>query len=241
MSSRDVDKLRNKLVGSFNGDVILEEKEMREEDLERVPIILKNPPYFKPFELFTSLLPLPAYTSYDPTPFIGIFFPIFFGMILGDAGYGLFLGICSFLLMRKFRRPGMVREGAKILLIASLYSIFFGVLFGEFFGDLPERLFHLKPICIERREAVIPMLYFALTVGVAHIFLGLLLGAITGFRKHEKKEAAYKILSIIIIIGMIAILASFFGFFPAVLARPIIIVILFHAVPAVLRRPSGAA
>jgi len=227
MSSKDVDNLRNKLAGRFNGDVFLEEKEMHEEDLERVPIMLKNPAYFKPFELFTSLLPLPSYTSYDPTPFIGIFFPVFFGMILGDAGYGLFLGICSFLLMRKFRRPGMIQEGAKILLIASFYSIFFGVLFGEFFGDLPERLFHLKPICIERREAVIPMLYFALTVGIAHIFLGLLLGAITGFRKHEKKEATYKILSIVIIIGMIAILASFFGLFPSVLARPIIILILF--------------
>ncbi len=71
--------------------VVLAEKEIREEDLDRVPIILKNPSYFKPFELFTSLLPLPAYTSYDPTPFIGIFFPVFFGMILGDAGYGLFL------------------------------------------------------------------------------------------------------------------------------------------------------
>ena len=74
---------------------MLAEKEMREEDLERVPIILKNPPYFKPFEIFTSILPLPAYTSYDPTPFIGIFFPVFFGMILGDAGYGLLLGGCS--------------------------------------------------------------------------------------------------------------------------------------------------
>jgi len=227
ISSQEVEKLRNKLVESFKGDVVLEEREIHEEDLERVPIILKNPPYFKPFELFTSLLPLPSYTSYDPTPFIGIFFPIFFGMILGDAGYGLFLALCSFLLMRKFKRTGMVREGAKILLIASLYSVFFGVLFGEFFGDLPERLFHLRPICIERREAVIPMLYFALTVGVGHILLGLLLGAITGFRKHEKKEATYKILSIVIIIGMIIILATFFGLFPAVLARPVILAILF--------------
>ena len=227
ISSQDVEKLRNKLVESFKGDVVLEEKEIHEEELERVPIILKNPPYFKPFELFTSLLPLPSYTSYDPTPFIGIFFPIFFGMILGDAGYGLFLALCSLLLMRKFKRTGMVREGAKILLIASLYSVFFGVLFGEFFGDLPERLFHLRPICIERREAVIPMLYFALTVGVGHILLGLLLGAITGFRKHEKKEATYKILSIVIIIGLIVILATFFGLFPAVLARPVILIILF--------------
>jgi V/A-type H+-transporting ATPase subunit I len=226
MPSQDVEGLREKLVGTFGDAVLLAEKEMHEEDLGRVPIILKNSPYFKPFEILTGVLPLPAYTSYDPTPFIGIFFPIFFGMILGDAGYGLLLSICSYLLMRKFRRPGMVRDGANILLLASIYSIFFGVLFGEFFGDLPERFFHLKPICIERREAVIPMLFFTLAVGVAHILLGLLLGAITGFKHHEKKEAAYKVLSIVIILSMIAVLASFFGLFPALLARPIIIGIL---------------
>jgi V/A-type H+-transporting ATPase subunit I len=227
MPTGDVERLRKKVAESFGTNVVLMEKEMREEDLERVPIILKNPPYFKPFELFTSLLPLPAYTSYDPTPFLGIFFPIFFGMILGDAGYGLLLGIIAWVLQKKIRKQSLVRDGAKILMIASLYTIFFGVLFGEFFGDLPERFFHLKPLCIERREAVVPMISFALAVGVAHILLGLFLGVVTGFRKKEKKEAVYKLLSIIIILCLVAVLASFFGIFPSVLARPVIIAILF--------------
>jgi len=226
MSSQDVEGMRNRLTGTFGDEVVVVEKEIHEKDLERVPIILRNSPYFRAFEIFTKILPLPAYTSYDPTPFIGIFFPVFFGMILGDAGYGLLLGIIAWWLMRKYRTQGMVRDGATILLVASLYSMFFGVLFGEFFGDLPERLFHLKPICLERREAVIPMLYFALAVGVAHILLGLLLGAITGFRHKENKEATYKVLSIVIILAMIVVLASLFELFPVVLARPFIIGIL---------------
>ncbi len=226
MPAGDVEKLRKRVSESFGTNVMLVEKEMREHDLERVPIILKNPPYFRPFELFTSLLPLPAYTSYDPTPFIGIFFPVFFGMMLGDAGYGLLLVVVSLVLVKKKKGQVLVRNGARILMVASLYSIFFGILFGEFFGDLPERLFHLKPLCIERREAVVPMIFFALAVGVAHIFLGLILGAIMGFRKKEKKEGVYKILSIVIIVGLITVLASFFGIFPTVLARPVIIAIL---------------
>jgi len=226
MPAGDVEKLRKRVSESFGTNVMLVEKEMREHDLERVPIILKNPPYFRPFELFTSLLPLPAYTSYDPTPFIGIFFPVFFGMILGDAGYGLLLAVASLVLVKKYRGEGLVRNGAKILMVASLYSIFFGVLFGEFFGDLPERFFHLKPLCIERREGVVPMIFFALAVGVAHVLLGLLLGVISGFRKKEKKEAVYKLLSIVIILSLITVLASFFEIFPTVLARPVIIVIL---------------
>ncbi len=227
MPAKDVAEVRMKLTEAYQGSVVLAEKEILEKDISRVPIILKNPPYFKPFELFTSLLPLPAYTSYDPTPFIGIFFPVFFGMILGDAGYGLLLSILAFILKRKYRRRKYIRDGSAILLVASLYSIFFGALFGEFFGDLPERFFHLQPICIERRAAVVPMIFFTLAVGVAHVLLGLFFGVITEFRKQEKKEAVYKLLSIVIILGLIAVLASFFEVLPSLLARPIIIAILF--------------
>lgn len=227
MQTSDVARVRKSLTQTFGSAVAMEEKELHEEDLERVPIMLKNPPYFRPFELFTELLPLPAYRSYDPTPFIGIFFPIFFGMILGDAGYGLVLALVAAVLMKRFRRRRMIRDGAAILMIASLYSIFFGVLFGEFFGDLPERLFHVKPLCIERREAVIPMMYFSLAVGVAHVLLGLFLGAVAGFRKKAKKEAVYRLLSIVTILCLIAGLAAYFEVLPVLLAKPLVIAILF--------------
>jgi V/A-type H+-transporting ATPase subunit I len=188
--------------------------------------MLRNAPYFKPFEIFIRFLPLPAYTSLDPTPFIGIFFPVFFGMILGDAGYGFFLLILSLTAKRRFAGRNAVRDGAQILFISSLYTIFFGLLYGEFFGDLPHRLFGIEPICIERRTAVIPMLYFTLTVGVLHILLGLVLGAITAFKKKTRKEALAKILSIVIIVCIIVILASFFDIFPAIIAQPVILSIL---------------
>ncbi len=226
MPTVEVERLTSTLTEIFGRKVVIEEQEIHEEDLERVPIILQNPPYFKPFELFSRLLPLPAYTSYDPTPFIGIFFPIFFGMILGDAGYGLLLALVSFILIKKFRKKIIVRDGAKMLFISSVYTIFFGILYGEFFGELPHMLFGLEPICVERRTAVIPMLYFAITIGIAHILLGLLLGAITAFKKKTRKEAVYKLLNIVIILGLIALVASFFELFPALLTKPIIIAIL---------------
>jgi V/A-type H+-transporting ATPase subunit I len=227
MPSRDMERLRRSLDYAFGSQVVLDEKEMMEKDLDRVPIVLKNPPYFKPFELFTGLLPLPAYTSYDPTPFIGIFFPVFFGMILGDAGYGLVLCIISVVLLRRHRKRQTVRDGAKILFVSSLYAIFFGLLYGEFFGDLPQRLFGVEPLCIERRTAILPMLCFAVTIGVVHVFLGLILGAVTAFKKREKKEVLYRLLTIVVILCIIAVILSLAGIFPSVLVRPVIIGILF--------------
>ena len=227
MPSRDVEPLREKIFDAFGGEVVVEEKEIREKDHDKVPIILKNRPYFEPFELLTRFLPLPAYTSFDPTPFIGIFFPVFFGLILGDAGYGLLLCGAALILLKKFRRKGVVRDGAKILFMCSLYSFFFGILFGEFFGDLPQRIFGLEPLCIERRTAIFPMLYFAAAIGAGHILLGLFLGALTAFRKKEKKEMLYKLISMIIILCLIVIMTSLFGVLPMPFTRPVIFLILF--------------
>jgi len=227
MPSLEVKILVAKLSETFGARVVLEEQEIREEDLDRVPIVLRNPDYFRPFELFTSMLPLPAYTSYDPTPFIGIFFPVFFGMILGDAGYGLVLIVAAYVLLKKYRTNRPIHDGAKILMVASFYAIFFGVLFGEFFGDLPHRLFGLEPLCVERRTAVVPMIFFTLTIGTAHILLGLLLGAVSAFKNKTTGEGIYKVLSIVVILGMAAVVGSITGIFPGPLARPIIIAILF--------------
>jgi len=227
MPSRDIARLRKTMEEAFSTKVIVEEREMREEDLERVPIVLKNPAYFRPFELMTSLLPLPAYTSYDPTPFIGIFFPIFFGIILGDAGYGLVLLLLTLYLRKRFKKNKAVLDGATILLISSLYSIFFGVLYGEFFGDLPERYFHLQPLVVERRTAIVPMLLFSLAIGVAHILFGLVLGAVNAFQRNVRREGLFKVLSIVIICCIITILASLSGTIPLVFTRPVVLVILF--------------
>jgi V/A-type H+-transporting ATPase subunit I len=226
MPSDDVGRLKAQMEASFGMQVVLEEEHVREKELEHAPIILMNPPYFKPFELLGRLLPLPAYTSLDPTPYIGIFFPIFFGMILGDAGYGVLLGVLAIILRKRFAKIKDVADASRILLVSSLYTILFGLLYGELFGDLGTRLFGLEPLLIERRTSVVPMLVFALSAGVVHILLGLLLGVITAFKKHVRKEAIYKLLNIVVILCLIAVFASFFGFFPALLSRPIIIVIL---------------
>ena len=230
MPAADVGMLKAQLDASFGMQVVMEEKLVREEALEQAPVVLTNPPYFKPFELLSRMLPIPAYTSIDATPYIGIFFPIFFGMILGDAGYGMILAVLSFTLSRRFAKNRDFADASRILFVSSLYTILFGLLYGELFGDLGTRLFGLEPLLIERRTSVVPMMVFAISAGVVHILLGLVLGVITAFKKHIRKEAIYKLLNIAVIFGMIAVFASFFEFLPVQLSKPIIIAMLI-AVP----------
>lgn len=226
MPSSELEKVRKKIAQNFEGRVIIEEKEILEEHIDRVPIVLKNPPYFKPFELLIKYLPLPKYSSFDPTPFIGIFFPVFFGMILGDAGYGLILAGLSLIMVKRLHRKKELTDAFRILFISSVYSIFFGILYGEFFGDLGLLLFGIGPVCIERRGSVAPMILFSLSVGVAHVLLGLSLGFIAAVRKGSRREAFYKLLVILAAMGIIVFVASSFKLLPGQLARPTAIGIL---------------
>lgn len=227
MPTEDVARLRSQLAASFGMQMVVEEKEIREKDLEHVPVVLKNRAYFRPFELFSRLLPLPQYTSYDPTPFIGVFFPVLFGIILGDVGYGIVLVILSFILLTRFRKQRNVADAGRILRVASLNSIIFGFLYGEFFGDLGHRLVGLEPIIVERSTAILPMLIFAIALGVAHVALGLLLGAFSAFRRKMRKEAIFKLVTLFIILCLVAAVASLYVPFMLLMTRPAVIAILF--------------
>lgn len=214
--------LTDRLNRKFGGRIAVEERAILEQDLDNVPVALRNLPYFKPFELLTRLLPLPRYSSWDPTPFIGIFFPLFFGMMLGDAGHGLVLLIAALLLL--WRRPhGDMGDAARILLISSTYAILFGFLFGEFFGAAGGHWLHLTPLLPERSQAIVPMLIFSLTLGIAHVTLGILLGLITAIKRHQRNEILIRIISLALIACLTGLLTTMFYPTPWLFSKPILI------------------
>jgi V/A-type H+-transporting ATPase subunit I len=228
MPSAEVATLRESLAGRFHETVVVEEREILEHDLETVPVTLRNPAYFQPFELLVRLLPLPRYTSLDPTPFIGIFFPIIFGMILGDIGYGLVLLLAAFGLIA-LAKPKPLRQAGKILAVSSGWTILFGALYGECFGDLGRELLGLDAACIDRQTSLMPMLYFAIAIGSVHVGVGLVLGALTALRGRQKKEAAFRFASFLLVLCIAGVLASYFAPFALLLRRPLMITALILA------------
>ena len=66
--------------------------------MDNPPITFSNNAYVKMFEPLTDMYGRPAYNGFDPTPFISIFFLLFFALCMGDAGYGLILIIIGLLL-----------------------------------------------------------------------------------------------------------------------------------------------
>ena len=152
------------------------------------PVTLHNPPLFRPFEVLTRTLPLPKYGTIDPTPFVAIFFPAFFGLIVGDVGYGLTLAVLAGLLWLKSAPDTTLRSVATVALACSSSAIACGVIFGEFFGSLGGAI-GLHPF-FDREQATVPFLALAVALGAVHIVLGLVLAGVSAWRRGRRREAA---------------------------------------------------
>lgn len=186
------------------------------------PVALRNPALFRPFEIVTRLMPLPRYGSIDPTPFLAIFFPAFFGLMLGDAGYGLLL-VGLAVLLRFKSRPGTTLRSVSIIAGAcSIFSVLFGVLFGELFGNLGHGV-GLKPLWFNREEAIVPFLALAVALGVVHISLGLVLAAVTAWRRGHAREAAGRGVAVLMVLLTVAALLAAFELLPAGLVTPLVV------------------
>jgi V/A-type H+-transporting ATPase subunit I len=198
------------------------------------PVLFDNPRLVQPFEPLVGLLALPRYGDFDPTPLMAIFFPLFFGMILGDVAYGLILLALMLYLRRRFRARPTVRLLTEALSLGALWGIVFGFLFGEFFGPLGEEI-GLHPLWFERGHNVQALFLLTIGLGAGHMVLGLCLGLWDGLRRqsgHEVIEKAAMLVALAAIFLLVAVLADYLPdsfFTPAIALLVVGVVILSYS------------
>ena len=99
------------------------------------PVALENNPVSRPFELMVDLVGRPTYGSFDPTALMMFTFPMIYGLILGDFGYGLIILLLGIWLGTKpFAADPVVKNGITILKWMGVWCIIWGLLFAEGFG-----------------------------------------------------------------------------------------------------------
>lgn len=212
----DLPRTREALDSEFMGNVLVNEVDVSHRELEDAPVVLSNKPWAKPFQLFYQFSKPPKYGTIDPTPFVALFFPLIYGMIVGDAGYGLLLIIAALLLKRKFKGKMMIEMVAHILGMAATSAVIWGIIYVEFFGDIPLRILkavgfihevHFEEFIekvphitfghimgqrfgfpMDRIESVVPLLVMVLALGIVHVGTGLVFGMINGYREGEMKH-----------------------------------------------------
>ncbi|MBC7114134.1 MAG: V-type ATP synthase subunit I [Archaeoglobi archaeon] len=178
--------------------------------MEEPPVSLKHSKPISPFKLLIDIFSTPRYNEIDPTLLIFITFPIFYGFMLGDVGYGLLIAIMSLMIKRKMKGESW-QSLASIGLYSAILSIIFGLIYGEFFG-FPiygeESIFGLTHFHapLHRFHEVVELLMISLIIGVTHISLGLFIGLRNAAALHGWREAIYgKLCWILMLFGGILI------------------------------------
>jgi V/A-type H+-transporting ATPase subunit I len=224
-------RIKDLVKNTFGDTVVIQELEVSAEEMEKAPTFYDNPRWVKPFESIMQLVRPPKYREIDPSPFLAIFFPIFFGIMVGDIGYGLVILAFALIVKNKFRTVDFARNLADILIISSISTIIFGFIYGEIFGDFGEIMGWLHPVHYigvtwNRLEAILPMLIFAIAIGVLHIFLGLIIGIVNEVTRKNKKHLSEKVGMLLALSGLITIIFLALEMIPAWMLYPAIIMVI---------------
>ena len=209
---------------AFGEDVVVSEVAKEEWESEQAPVVLANPRLLRPFETLVSLMPLPRYGSIDPTPFVAVFFPAFFGLMVGDVGYGLLLAALGLVLHARAKPGTTLRNISEIIGPCALFTIIAGFLFGELFGDLGQRWLGLRPLLFDRAEALVPFLLLAVAIGAVHVVLGLVLGVVSA-RRHPRQALGRGVSAAMVVLVIVGLLAAV-GVLPRGFFSPVVIALL---------------
>ena len=202
------------------GVFVEREEAQGEHAAEEPPVLLRNPKPARPFEFLIHLYSTPSYHELDPTVFLFVAFPFFFGFMIGDVGYGALFMMFGILAWVKMDPGSVMRRLLLVIGAGGVWAVLLGLfIFGEAFG-VP---FHAAPGHIEELSwdsfgvhiplgAVIhkafdisDMIYLSILFAALHLGAGFLFGFINEIG-HGKKHAIAKLGWFLCLFGLFTLL-----------------------------------
>jgi V/A-type H+-transporting ATPase subunit I len=202
----------------FGDGLIIEARKADEHHDHNVPVKLENSGWVKPFELLMSLFAPPRYGHFDPSWTLAIFFPLMFGAIVGDIGFGLMFLTLGIWLRRRGLAGRPLSLGPLGITIAAntlpavgtvinwaaAWTMAWGFVYGKFFGPLLERIPAGNPIFFypgHGGSGIIPilvyraeesgfnfMLLLCLAFGILQVLSGWAIRAYYGYKHHDPQH-----------------------------------------------------
>ena len=222
---KQLKRTKNALKEVFGAKVIVNELAVSPDELNNAPTFYDNPRIVKPFEVLQSLLGQPKYSEVDPTILLALFFPFFFGLMVGDIGYAIVIMVFALVVRKLYGARHTIKQLMNILIICAFPTMFFGYLFGEFFGNLGQMMGWIQPVTIngltlDRIEIMVPLLIFTIAIGVFHVFFGLGLGIVNAATRKNKKRVCEKTGMLLGLTSIIVIILAVADKVPGVLLIP---------------------
>jgi V/A-type H+/Na+-transporting ATPase subunit I len=174
---------------------------------ELAPTLVNRPGFLKPFDYLMEFFSIPRSDEIDPTWIFIISFPIFYGMMVSDVGYGIASFILSQIIIMKTDPEGLMCNTAKIWRMSAIPAIIVGFITDQYFG------FSLNPLFTSWKGVswlgdITWIIVLTVIFGILQVCLGFVFGAINEMRHGHKKLAISKITSIIALVGGAAAVAG---------------------------------
>ena len=208
--SDEYDALKSVIDKEYEGKVDVNQIDGGDEPHSGAPTLLQNHKFIRPFEICMSVFRPPTYGTIDPTAMVAVAFILFYGLILGDFVYGMVLiGLAKFL-GRKLGHIDVVKDIVTIATSMGVSGAIFGIMYGEYCGDLLMRFWPSVPVLFHRAHEPEQLLIWAIYIGIFHVLLGLVLGIKESFRHGHKMHGLEKLG---MLLGLIALLIQSFANF----------------------------
>ena len=201
-AEKTVEQLENK----FTVAITLSEPE---ED-EDVPVLLENNAFASGVEGITEMYSLPGKNDIDPNAIMSFFYYLFFGMMFSDAGYGLLMVIATAFILLKCKPEGNKKKTVMMYFFCGISTMFWGIMFGSFFGDLinvirtnylglPEMRLYLwlNP----QGDDLMTTMLWCFLFGIVHLFVGLAIKGYLEWKQGDRFGAIFDVLSVYLAVG----------------------------------------
>ncbi|MGN1080810.1 MAG: V-type ATP synthase subunit I [Acutalibacteraceae bacterium] len=198
------------------------------DEADDVPVLLQNGGFASPVEGITEMYALPSKRDVDPNPVMAFFYYFFFGMMLSDAGYGLLMVIVTSIVLAKTKVEGTLRRSIKMFQYCGISTLFWGALFGSWFGDLPQviasnyfgKTIKTTALWFEPINDPVTLLLFCFLFGIIHLFAGLAVNLHILWKEGKKFDALCEVIPIYItVIGVCPFGAGILTSVPPVLTK----------------------
>ncbi len=237
--SADRDNVVASLSKQFGADLVLTTREADVHHDQKVPVKFENAAWVRPFTGLLALFAPPKYGSFDPSWTLAVFFPLYFGLVVGDMGFAILFAVIAWLLRKRGEAGKKLDMGplnivvparslkpiSTVIFWCAAWAFAWGFVYGEFFGNLLERFPVGRPIFyttlhhdvgyglinvpLLRIEVFTPLLLLTIAFGVLQVIGGWLIRIVFGV-KHKDMKHVYE--GIGMASGLIAIVVFAWAF-----------------------------
>lgn len=220
--AEDVDFMTKKLTELFDVAISVTDVDM---DSDEVPVFIENGALGGTMESITEMYSTPSHADVDPNTVMTVFYFLLFGLMLGDAGYGLLMVIACLFVKFKFKLEKQKAKTVNYGLLCGVGTTVWGILLNSWFGDLPhyiangfaagdklsfieaKHLYWFSPL-----EHTTRFLLLAFFVGILHLGLGVCVNIWKGFKHGSKFDSIVEnVPQLLILVGVIPLIKTQIG------------------------------